>query len=88
MSRTATESKCNVESLRSQVLIALRTLRPLIQRDGGDVALVDVSDEGVARVRLLGACVSCPSSEMTLTNGIEKRLQEAVPGVVRVERVM
>ena len=62
----------------------LATLRPMAQGDGGDIELVDVDADGVVRVRLLGACVGCPSSEMTLTLGIERNLCEKIPEVRRV----
>lgn len=65
---------------------SLDTLRPFIQRDGGDVELVDYAD-GIVYVRLLGACSSCPSSYITLKNGIERALSEEIPEVTGVEQV-
>lgn len=64
----------------------LDKLRPFLLRDGGDCELVDI-DEGVVKLRLLGACGSCPSSTITLKAGIERALLEEVPGVVEVEQV-
>ena len=65
----------------------LDKLRPFIQRDGGDVELVDVED-GIVSVRLLGACGSCPSSTITLKAGIERALMEEVPEVREVVQVI
>lgn len=65
----------------------LDKLRPFIQRDGGDVELVDVED-GIVSVRLLGACGSCPSSTITLKAGIERALMEEVPEVREVIQVL
>lgn len=62
-------------------------IRPAVQSDGGDVELVGVSDEGVVTIRLHGACVGCPSSQMTLKMGIERNLRDHVPEVTRVEAV-
>jgi len=62
-------------------------IRPALQSDGGDVELVDVSNDGVVRVRFHGACVGCPSSSLTLQAGIERNLKERVPEVTGVEAV-
>ncbi len=73
--------------MREEVEKALKEIRPHLQADGGDVELVDVSSEGVVKVRLKGACMGCPMSQMTLANGIGRRLKEIVPGVKSVEAV-
>ncbi|PZN07305.1 MULTISPECIES: NifU family protein [Thermaerobacter] len=73
--------------MREQVEQALESIRPAIQMDGGDIELVDVDENGVVRVRLVGACVGCPMSIMTLKAGIERILRERVPGVTDVEAV-
>jgi len=73
--------------MKEQVLEVLETIRPALQADGGDVELVDVSDEGIVSVRLQGACGSCPMSTMTLKMGIERTLKEKVPGVKEVVQV-
>ena len=73
--------------MREQVEQALASIRPAIQMDGGDIELVDVDENGVVRVRLVGACVGCPMSIMTLKAGIERILRERVPGVTEVEAV-
>jgi len=62
-------------------------IRPHLQADGGDIALVEVTDDGVVRVRLLGACQGCPGAMMTLKMGVERMLKEKVPGVASVEAV-
>ncbi|MBM7646085.1 Fe-S cluster biogenesis protein NfuA [Scopulibacillus daqui] len=72
--------------MREQVEEVLEKLRPFLLRDGGDVELVDIED-GVVRVRLMGACGSCPSSTITLKAGIERALLEEVPGVKELEQV-
>jgi Fe-S cluster biogenesis protein NfuA len=74
-------------SLEARVQEILDKLRPYIQRDGGDVELVEVED-GIVRVRLLGACGSCPSSTITLKAGIERALMEEIPEVQEVEQVL
>ncbi len=75
------------QSLNDQVQEVLDKLRPFLQRDGGDCELVDVED-GVVKLRLLGACGSCPASTMTLKAGIERALMEEIPEVREVEQVM
>ncbi|RNB78001.1 NifU family protein [Brevibacillus panacihumi] len=69
-----------------QVQEVLDKLRPYLQRDGGDVQLVDVED-GVVKLRLMGACGSCPSSTITLKAGIERALIEEIPGIKEVQQV-
>lgn len=71
-------------TLRQRVEAALEKVRPSLQRDGGDIELLDVVD-GVARVRLQGACAGCPMSQMTLAWGVEQALKKEVPEIVRVE---
>ncbi|MDX2130670.1 MAG: NifU family protein [Planctomycetota bacterium] len=65
----------------------LNLIRPAVQSDGGDLELVEVTPEGVVRIRLHGACVGCPSSGMTLRLGIERNLRANVPEVRGVEAV-
>ena len=65
----------------------INALRPMIQADGGDVELVDLTPEGVVRIRWQGACIGCPSSEMTLREGLERNLRQHVPIVAGVEAV-
>lgn len=72
--------------MKEAVEKALAKIRPMLQRDGGDVELVEV-DNGVVKVRLTGACKGCPMSQMTLKNGIERLLKQEVPGLTSVESV-
>ncbi len=76
----------NQTELIEQVQEVLDKLRPFLLRDGGDCELVDIED-GIVKLRLLGACGSCPSSTITLKAGIERALLEEVPGIVEVEQV-
>ena len=69
---------------RNDVAAVLELIRPSLIADGGDVKLVDVTDDGVVKVELTGACKGCPLSELTLANGIERILKERVPGGVSV----
>ncbi len=62
----------------------LELIRPALQADGGDVALVDVDEDGMVTVQLQGACAGCPMSQLTLANGVERVLKERVPGVIGV----
>jgi Fe-S cluster biogenesis protein NfuA len=73
--------------MRARVEEALEQIRPRLQADGGDVELVDVSDDGIVRVRLIGACGGCPMAAMTLKEGIERLLKQEVPEVQEVEAV-
>ena len=70
-----------------QVQKVLDEIRPFLQRDGGDVQLLGVTDDNVVQVRLQGACGSCPGATMTLKNGIERTLKERIPTIVAVENV-
>ncbi len=72
---------------KESVQEALDLIRPALQADGGDVELVDVTDDGVVKVALQGACRGCPMSQLTLANGVERVLKEQIPEVVRVEPV-
>lgn len=74
-------------NVHQRVTAVLDRIRPAVQSDGGDLELVEVTDEGVVRIRLHGACVGCPSSSMTLQMGIERNVREKVPEVVAVEQV-
>lgn len=75
------------DSLRQRVEEVLDLIRPAVQSDGGDLELVDVTDDGVVSVRFHGACVGCPSSTLTLQTGIERNLKQHISGVTRVEAV-
>jgi Fe-S cluster biogenesis protein NfuA len=79
-------SESTTNNMYDEVLEVLDKLRPFLQRDGGDVELVDVED-GIVKLRLVGACGSCPSSTITLKAGIERALLEEVEGVQEVMQV-
>ena len=72
--------------LKNKVAAVLNQVRPALQRDGGDVKLIDVVD-GVVQVELQGACKGCPMSQMTLAFGIGRVLKEKIPEVVDVQAV-
>jgi len=72
--------------MKEKVEKALEKIRPALQADGGNIELVDVVD-GVVKVRLTGACGSCPMSQMTLKMGVERALKQEVPEVKSVENV-
>ncbi|MFP7755799.1 NifU family protein [Thermodesulfobacteriota bacterium B35] len=73
--------------MKEAVEKALARVRPTLQRDGGDVELVAILDDGTVKVRLTGACQGCPMSRATLKEGIEKFLKSEVPAVRSVEAV-
>jgi Fe-S cluster biogenesis protein NfuA len=73
--------------LKEKVEEALSKVRPSLQADGGDVQLIDVGEDGVVKVKLQGACVGCPMSQMTLKMGIEKTLKQNIPEVEKVVTV-
>lgn len=71
--------------MRAQVEATIDVIRPAVQADGGDIFLRDVNEEsGVVTVELVGACVSCPASTVTMKAGIERILKDRVPGVTAV----
>jgi len=77
----------NPQPLHDRVARVINLIRPAVQSDGGDVELVEVTPEGIVRIRLHGACVGCPSSTMTLQVGIERNLKTHIPEVRAVEAV-
>jgi len=89
INRSRSKALMNTEqvTLKEKVKQSLEAVRPGLQADGGDVELVEVSDDGVVSLRLMGACRGCPMSTMTLKMGIERTLREQVPEVERVEAV-
>ncbi len=70
--------------MKEKVQTALEKIRPALQADGGDVTLIDVTEDGTVKVKLTGACGSCPMSTMTLKNGIERLLKQEIPEVKEV----
>ena len=73
--------------LKKRVEEALDTLRPYLEADGGSVRLVDITDDMVVELELLGACGPCPMSTMTLRAGIEQAVKRFAPQIVRVEAI-
>ena len=73
--------------MKEKVQEVLELVRPALQADGGDVELVDVTDDGIVSVKLTGACGSCPMSTMTLKMGIERTLKDKIPEVKEVVQV-
>jgi len=73
--------------MRDRVEVALNQIRPTLQKDGGDVLLVDVGADGVVKVRMTGACRGCQMSDVTLREGIEKFLKHEIPEITAVESV-
>ncbi|UCG04707.1 MAG: NifU family protein [Candidatus Heimdallarchaeota archaeon] len=72
--------------MKEEIVNSLEEIRPFLQKDGGDVEFVDYED-GVLKVRLMGACRGCPYSQMTLANGIKRTLQQKFPQLKEVEGV-
>jgi len=70
--------------LKEKVQKAIQDVRPSLQADGGDIELISVSDDGLVKVRLMGACGTCPMATMTLKNGVENYLKKVIPEVKSV----
>lgn len=70
--------------LKEKVEAALAKVRPSLQADGGDVELVEVTDDGIVKVRLKGACCGCPMGQMTLKMGIEETVKKEIPEIKKV----
>ena len=73
--------------MHDKVEKVIQEIRPQLQADGGDVELVEVNEDGIVKVRLTGACGSCPMSTYTLKLGIEKKIKETIPEIKSVEQV-
>lgn len=76
------------EDLYNKVEASLNTIRPYLNEDGGDIKVVEITDDMIVRVKLLGACESCPMSFMTMKAGVEESIRKAIPeikGIVTVE---
>jgi len=73
--------------MKNEILNALDSMRPFLQADNGDIELVEVTEDGIVKVRLQGECEKCPLSIMTLRAGIERSLMKQVPGIRRIESV-
>lgn len=75
------------ENLLQRVEEALDTIRPYLLADAGNVSIVEITDEKVLKIKLLGSCESCPMSIMTLKAGIEQAVKKAVPEITAVEAI-
>ena len=73
--------------MREKVEEIINTIKPFLQAEGGDIELVDVSDDGIVKVKLVGACAGCPGAQMTLKLGVERKLREAIPEIKEVVAV-
>ncbi|MEM1446872.1 MAG: NifU family protein [Planctomycetota bacterium] len=87
MTASSAESGTQFDASAALPVVAevIASLRPVIQADGGDVELLGLTDEGIIRVKLKGACVGCPSASMTLRDGIERSVREKVPGITGIQ---
>jgi Fe-S cluster biogenesis protein NfuA len=81
-------AKLGSQDLETRVEQALDEIRPYLMSHGGDVNLLEVTPQGVARLQLVGACGGCPMSAMTLKFGIERLLEDRVPELAGIEAVM
>ncbi len=70
-----------------KIEVAIQSIRPYLQKDGGDVEFVELTADNIVKVKLLGACVNCDMSAMTLKAGIEESIKNVLPEIVRVEAV-
>lgn len=81
------ESNSSIQTILQKVEDALQAIRPYLEADGGDVKILNISEEGVVKLELLGACGTCPMSTMTLRAGVEEAIKRAVPEVKGVEAI-
>ncbi len=77
----------NKTEQEKQILEVLELIRPYLQGDGGDVEFIEVTDDGIVKIRMLGACAGCGMADVTIYQGIEQSLVEEVPGIIGVEVV-
>jgi Fe-S cluster biogenesis protein NfuA len=75
------------KEMEEKIKLALEKVRPILQRDGGDVEFVEYTSDNVVRLKLVGACKGCPGAQMTLKMVIERLLKEQYPEISRVEAV-
>lgn len=73
--------------LREQIEFALDTIRPYLEADGGNVRIVELTEDMVLKIEMLGSCGSCPMSSMTLKAGVEEAIMRAIPEITRVEAI-
>ncbi len=75
------------KNTKEKVLVAMEQLRPFLHADGGDMELVELTDDNIVKVRMLGACGDCSMSSMTLKAGLEEALKIVAPEIQAVEAV-
>ncbi len=73
--------------MEEQIKDAIAQIRPFLQRDGGDIEFIELTEDNVVRVRLQGHCVGCPGAAMTLKHGVERIIKESYPEIKAVESV-
>lgn len=73
--------------LLEKVENVLKNIRPYLQVDGGDVELIEITDDNIVKVKLLGACYACPLNLMTLRAGIERKIMKEIPQIKRLENI-
>lgn len=81
------EENTLAQSIHQKVEDALQSIRPYLEADGGDVKILNIDDDGIVKLELLGACGSCPMSTMTLKAGVEEAIKRAVPEITGVEAI-
>ena len=79
--------RLELEQVTARILEALADLRPFLEADGGDISLEEVTADGIARVRLHGACTNCAMSPMTMKAGVEEAIKRVAPQIKAVEAV-
>lgn len=75
------------KDIYAKVELSLDTIRPYLNTDGGDIQIVEITDDFIVRVKLLGACESCPMSFMTMKAGVEESIRNAIPEIRGIETV-
>lgn len=73
--------------LKEKIEFALDTIRPYLEADGGNVRVVELTDDLVLKIEMTGNCGSCPMSSMTLKAGVEEAIKRAIPEITRVEAI-
>jgi len=81
------ETVAGEQTLEERVKSVLDEIRPFLQRDGGDVEFIELTEDNIVRVKLQGACAGCPMAQITLTRGVEARIKEDIPEIEAVENV-
>ncbi|MDX2304030.1 MAG: NifU family protein [Microscillaceae bacterium] len=81
------EVSLNSSELLQRIEKALDTIRPYLAADGGDIRVIEVTDEGILKIELLGSCENCPMSAMTMKAGIEESIRRSVPEILGVQAV-